>query len=1317
MAKKGIPNADPGKFEGQTTITSVKFGSQCYFVGKHAFQKCTSLSEINDDNVLESIGSNAFAQTNLKSANFSKLNELYDGAFNSCRNLSHVSIPNCENIPQNAFCGCINLSDINFDNCYTIGDMAFTSCERLNKVNLKKCVSIGASAFSGCNNITQVELFNCKQIGSNAFANCKNLTNVYINNESDIFCSLMSEYVFCTHDISSPSICSINSNITFHFRADVLDIYKSATNWSHYSKYMTKISQPNQIIYKTNDNNIIEVNSDESNPIKFNSYFANYGVIEFENNVKSLNDQMFKNATTLTSINVPSECEIIGSNTFEGCENLNNITLPIKLKSIGEYAFKGCEAFKTFEIPETTNEIGEGSFAGCKNIERFEGSGKFITYGGKAVLNDRTLICVLPKDDSDTEGRIYKISDLGSGINRLGKSCFCGCENLRRVDIKSGVTSIGDFAFEGCKNIREIHFDGTVPPTIGEDIFKDININNLKIFVPESSLEAYHEAWALSGYTFYIYPKAEDTSIIYYGDEPISDSHQTINKIAVNGKYYKLTSSSTTVSSQFSQSSITKIILGESFTQISTNAFKDCKKLEYVYIPDNISLFDSECFYGCRYLKMIHIPYNSYINGCRLGIDLFYNCSSLKEFITYRKGYVSEDNRCYIENNVLKLFAHGVLSDEEKAYIIPDGIIEINRSAFRNSNIESITLNSSTKTIGYYAFENCKNLQAIYNWDNVNVICGHAFSECSNLGEISLPSKLTKIGENGFTNCGQMYINNNLPNSVEIIGNNAFEKCTKFKCIDDKPLNLTNIKYIGTAAFSECKALTNIDINRNIKSINDRAFQYCENLENLNLIECTELTYIGSNAFEGCENYTGYLEIPTNVTSIGDCCFQNSGIEEVSTNYKINTIPEYAFSGCKNLTHINISSNIKTISNYAFNECENLCTDTGKLELHDFITSIGDRAFYNCKNILETTLPRVTSLGDYCFKTNNVNTNIFIPKGLIPPQFSTDESNPFGPADDTYPKLYVHSSDIEIYKEDKYWKKYKDRFIKYITDINVKIDLNDAYIDKDILSHKSFKVTNVGSVDTNDYIFLYNSAWRCYNRMGISFKTHLENGRPLVSFQVDVSEMERFLNNRDETKYSTLNISIPMKTKNNNKKFRIIVSIKSFGSNILSQDGVTHTPEDVMLSMGTDTEHYGYSYDWTNCITTSVEKTSKELYLMGYTINQNEYESQKITVPKVYGNGDYQIIPSKLYITGNDNGDCFKVSVYLYRSSSSSYFWTSVKDDELYYKTVFSLLGCLSSDLINSNLDALDFENALELMGMTSLSSDRGVRIKISYVY
>ena len=67
MAKKGVvANA----FKNNSSITSVKFGKDCGFVEEFAFTACSSLNEINVDNVIETINKNTFANTNLYSATF-----------------------------------------------------------------------------------------------------------------------------------------------------------------------------------------------------------------------------------------------------------------------------------------------------------------------------------------------------------------------------------------------------------------------------------------------------------------------------------------------------------------------------------------------------------------------------------------------------------------------------------------------------------------------------------------------------------------------------------------------------------------------------------------------------------------------------------------------------------------------------------------------------------------------------------------------------------------------------------------------------------------------------------------------------------------------------------------------------------------------------------------------------------------------------------------------------------------------------------------------------------------------------------------------
>ena len=136
MGKIGIPDgkdigASDGKkgvFENEDTITKVVFGSNCTFVGDDAFENCESLSEINEDNVIEAIGTNAFAGTCISSANFDALTKLESGAFKRCEKLESIIMPNVTSIPDDAFKGCVNLKDINLDNCTLIGNNAFEVC-------------------------------------------------------------------------------------------------------------------------------------------------------------------------------------------------------------------------------------------------------------------------------------------------------------------------------------------------------------------------------------------------------------------------------------------------------------------------------------------------------------------------------------------------------------------------------------------------------------------------------------------------------------------------------------------------------------------------------------------------------------------------------------------------------------------------------------------------------------------------------------------------------------------------------------------------------------------------------------------------------------------------------------------------------------------------------------------------------------------------------------------------------------------------------------------------------------------------------------
>lgn len=1154
MSNIGIPSSPTiGIFEGKSIITSVSFGSECTYIGDNAFKNCESLKQINDDNMIECIGNNTFKgcvslkQSNDDSSvdnnstekipilNFNNLTRLGESAFENCKSLENVSMDKCFTISPSAFKDCTSLSSVNIPKCTKIGSLAFMSCkalknvklnsdatnteilssafydcENLSDIYLDNCAKIESAAFENCLSLSKITLNKCAEIGSRAFCGCKNLSEVHINTPRSSdglpYCKLV--------DIDAFE--GTNENILqFYIAAEIIHTYQDDPNWSKYVNQMKQLNKDTQIIYMTTDNMIgfdntvgSDSNSDSDGITSYTiSYNGSFGIVEFDNTLLSLNDKLFNDLTTLSGIEFPDKCERIGEKEFSGCESLSYVKLP-NVKYIDNYAFENCISLTRFTIPDSVCELGDGVFAGCENII-FEG--KFATADGKAVVseyNETTpdpeiynkkykLISVSPKD----ERRKLDISEIDPKISILGEKCFYRCKNLRRVDIHDGVTDIGNNAFEGCENLYEVYFHGNgMFNSIGENVFKDV-ATDFKIFVPEELLEVYIQSLG-EKYEKYIYPiPANNCIICYTTNDDTPDVPSELGMILCRPKdgrkYYRTaTGAATNIPNGWftNNDKITEVILGEDVTSIGYSAFKNCPNLEYIHLSDKIYSFGTYCFKECTGLTSIHIP-NSLDT---FGDYIFEMCSNLKEFREYEKKHVSDDRRCCIDGDKIIYFAS---SDFNAAndYLIPYGIKEICKGAFRGSNIESIHLNQ-TKIIGENAFQNCP-LKNIKSWGQVNDIQSYAF-ESSALEEISLPSNLTNIGDYAFCNCQSVYLNGNIPQKVTNIGKGAFKNCTNFKCVNENGedmLTLGKITSINNNTFENCTSLTKVKISDSVTQIGISAFSGCgitsvsistnSNLKtistgafyNCNSLKCfplpMKLTQIGTNAFRDCKSYEGFniddfvtsmpsidsnlpkkLTIPISVSSIGTNAFQNTGICDVviPNNSNLTSIPNNAFLNCQELKTISIlSTKTASIGNNAFSGCSKLCEKNGILNLPNNITYIGDSAFKGCQHISTLPLPsNLKILGNDSFKRGdkaNKMLTVTIPTGLsTPPTFQPTLSSPSPePFDKNNLIIYVPEQYVNTYKTNSHWIKYANAIIARRLNVGTDLEFDDGKLDTD----------------------------------------------------------------------------------------------------------------------------------------------------------------------------------------------------------------------------------------------------------------------------
>ena len=153
--------------------------------------------------------------------------------FRECASLTTVDLPKCATINSHTFQGCTSLTTVDLPECTSINRYAFWDCTHLTTANLPKCTSIGDEAFGGCTNLTTIDLPECSSIGHAAFSGCTSLTTMILSNNQVV---TLDGYAFYNTPIT-------NGTGYIYVPDNLVDSYKTATNWSTYANQIKPISE------------------------------------------------------------------------------------------------------------------------------------------------------------------------------------------------------------------------------------------------------------------------------------------------------------------------------------------------------------------------------------------------------------------------------------------------------------------------------------------------------------------------------------------------------------------------------------------------------------------------------------------------------------------------------------------------------------------------------------------------------------------------------------------------------------------------------------------------------------------------------------------------------------------------------------------------------------------------------------------------------------------------------------------------------------------------------------------------------------------
>ncbi len=979
-------------FNKCTSLKSINLESVTS-LGIYAFYTCSSLTEITLSDSLKSIGENTFYNcTSLATANIGKsVTSIGNNSFKGGTALESLTLPDAvTSIGTDSFSGCTSLLSVYIpDSLESIGENAFHGCTSLNSFEVgagnKKYSSDSGVLFNNdkteliqypaCNTVDTYEIpASVSTIRSYAFENCSTLKSLTIPG-----------------NIRTLGLAVFNGCSNLHSLSVPADMDCVGTNTIPYFDGCVNIEN----ITFTGTGSWFSYSTDSS----VKPYYGNtpwqlsrsvLSTVNIAFGVQDIGTNAFYGCDKLASLSIPESVGSIQSNAFAGCTGLSALKIPDSVTSLGEYAFAGCIGLIELTVSACLDCVGSNekpAFYDCRNVGSitFTGSGDWYSYGSSS--SEPSYYSYTPWQLAKAEFSVT----VSKGVLSVGNYAFMTCSTLRSVSIADSVKTIGSSAFQGCSSVSEIILPDSVT-SIGSSAFKNcrsLTTMDLKS-VSDLGDSAFEGGTGLTSVTLSAVKTLGQSAFKNCTELSSADlgSVTSVGNMAFQG-CAKLVSAnvgrSVTAIGESAFSGCTLIdfyILPESVTSIGSSAFKDCRSISTIVIHDSVQTIGSSAFQGCTSLEAVTLSNNL----SSIETDTFYGCSSLKS-VAFPDALTSiGDHAFYGCRDLLDVY-------------LPDSLGSIGASAFYGcSSLDYVNFPDSVSAIGNYCFYGCTNLGSL-DLGAVTSVGDYAFSGCTKLSSVDFGSLAATIGSYAFYGCTAL--KSATLGSVMSLGDASFKDCTGLNdlsvpatidCVGsaDKPVfsgctNIKKIAFTGSGAWYQYGdsyayapwqlskyVLSSVSVSDGVTSVGDYAFEDCSNLQNVTLGK--SLASLGKSVFKGC---TALISIQVSgnsrYSSSEGILFDTENASLVKypagktdLTYQIpagvESVEDYAFEGCTNLTCVSIPGSVLTLGYSAFKGCVNLAELTIPACI-DSVRSDDYPTFEGCTNIQKITF---TGNGDWC---------------------------------------------------------------------------------------------------------------------------------------------------------------------------------------------------------------------------------------------------------------------------------------------------------------------------------------------------------------
>ena len=687
------------------------------------------------------------------------------------------------------------------------------------------------------------------------------------------------------------------------------------------------------------------------------------------------------------------------------CENITSVKLPETVTHLDVGVFSGA-SLESITIPKSVLHIEENANTQLKKVPKYivdsdnpnfksDSNGALYSKDGKTL---RFVPSSIP-----LENGAYTVN---SSVEKITKSCFTLINGLKKINLPPNLkeVSVGYPSIAPIKSLEEFAM-----PTVGATTPYSIKDGVL-----------------CKGNELVFYPRAKPVV-----DYKVPDGITSLANFSI--AYPR---------------DMEKIDLNQ-VTTMAKSSLLAAYKLTEVTLPKHLKKYNPTTKTGME-------------PGC-IG-----SCSKLAKYIVPAENtdFEAVDGVVYskLKKDVLYLYPAGKSGDTYN--ILPETKVIEALAFWSVQHLKTMTFPAGLDSIKDEAFRQLPKLEKVIFTEpsNIKHLGKAVFRACSKLTEVTLPSKITSL-DMPFADCANLETIN-VPNGSQLktLHSNSFSSNKKLKQFNFK--GTCQLEEIESDAFAYLKNLESFTFPKTVKTIKTNAFRGCSGMKTAEFPSDAEIEKIGPGAFADC-GLTSF-KVPNNVKEIEREAFNKcSALTVVNLSEKTVKVSPEAFQFCTKLTSINVDD-----ANTMYSSVDGVLLSKDKETLKVFppgkandnftllppsIKTIGEYAFYYCKNLKNVTIPnKVTKIEKAAFQLcENLNTITFLCDDMINPTNIAQGGNDRAFDDGTsgsknmFPliDINVRKEKLTTYQADTYYSKFKSISPSFVDGKEEYIAVSDNAVD------------------------------------------------------------------------------------------------------------------------------------------------------------------------------------------------------------------------------------------------------------------------------